>query len=197
MREAVKALVLTRVLDVRRGDGTYVTSLAPQLLLEGLGFAVDLLQGETLPEVMEVRRLLEPSATGLAAARMTPQQLAVIEQHLLAMRRAGEDVEQLVREDMAFHQAVVAATGNDALVSVLAGLSGRTLRMRVWRGLVEANAASTTLAEHEAIFRALQARDQLLAQAAALVHVNSSEAWLRAALDRAKAEAGLLPAGRG
>src|ERR671913_720955 len=70
-REAVRALVLARVLDVRRGDGTYVTSLAPHLLLEGLGFAVELLRDDTLLEVMEVRRLLEPAATGLAAIRMS------------------------------------------------------------------------------------------------------------------------------
>src|SRR6188768_1783025 len=71
VREAVKVLEAARVLDVRRGDGTFVTSLAPKLLLEGVGFAVELLQGETLLEVMEVRRLLEPSAAGLAARRIT------------------------------------------------------------------------------------------------------------------------------
>ncbi|MDF2581206.1 MAG: FadR family transcriptional regulator, partial [Microbacterium sp.] len=38
MREAVKALEVIRVLDVRRGDGTYVTSLEPKLLLEAISF---------------------------------------------------------------------------------------------------------------------------------------------------------------
>jgi GntR family transcriptional repressor for pyruvate dehydrogenase complex len=182
MREAVKALVLTRVLDVRRGDGTYVTSLAPQLLLQGLGFAVDLLQDDTLMEVIEVRRMLEPMATGLAAGRMTAAHLAEVERHLEAMREAGTDIERLVHEDMSFHRAVIAATGNTTLVSVLDGLSSRTLRARVWSGLVESNASASTLSEHEAIFRALQAGDAPLAQAAALLHVTSSESWLRAAL---------------
>jgi GntR family transcriptional repressor for pyruvate dehydrogenase complex len=59
MREAVKALELVRVLDVRRGDGTYVTSLEPRLLLDGLGLAVDLLQDDSILSVVEVRRLLE------------------------------------------------------------------------------------------------------------------------------------------
>src|SRR5580765_90248 len=43
-REAVRALVTARVLDVRRGDGTFVTSLRPELLLAGIGAAADLLQ---------------------------------------------------------------------------------------------------------------------------------------------------------
>jgi DNA-binding GntR family transcriptional regulator len=47
-REAVKALAVARVLEVRRGDGTYVTSLQPSLLLEGLGGAVELLQGDSV-----------------------------------------------------------------------------------------------------------------------------------------------------
>src|SRR5204863_3738765 len=41
LREAVKALSLINVLDVRQGDGTYATSLAPSLLLEALNFIVD------------------------------------------------------------------------------------------------------------------------------------------------------------
>jgi DNA-binding FadR family transcriptional regulator len=41
LREAVKALSLVNILDVRRGDGTYVTSLEPTLLLEALSFIVD------------------------------------------------------------------------------------------------------------------------------------------------------------
>src|SRR4029453_8968741 len=68
-REAVRVRTPPRVLAVRRGDGTYVTSLEPKLLLEGVGFAVELLQGETLMEVVEVRRLIEPAATGLGAPR--------------------------------------------------------------------------------------------------------------------------------
>jgi GntR family transcriptional regulator, transcriptional repressor for pyruvate dehydrogenase complex len=182
MREAVKALVLARVLDVRRGDGTYVTSLAPQLLLQGLGFAVDLLQDDTLMEVIEVRRMLEPMATALAAARMTEAHLTEVERHLDAMRDAGTDIERLVHEDISFHRAVIAATGNATLSSVLEGLSSRTLRARVWRGMVESNASASTLSEHEAIFRALQTGDAPLAQAAALLHVTTSESWLRTAL---------------
>src|SRR5699024_833226 len=42
LREAVKALEVVRVLDVRRGDGTYVTSLEPGLLMEAVAFVVDL-----------------------------------------------------------------------------------------------------------------------------------------------------------
>ena len=67
VREAVRALVTARVLDVRRGDGTYVTSLRPELLLEGIGAAVELMQEGFSLELIAVRRILEPAATALAA----------------------------------------------------------------------------------------------------------------------------------
>lgn len=179
MREAVKSLVMARVLEIRRGAGTYVTSLEPGVLLEGLGSAVELLQGDTLLEMIEARRLFEPVATGLAATRISPEALEVVAVHLAAMRSARDDVELLNRHDAAFHRAVVAATGNETLASLMDGIAGRTVRARVWRGMIDGNAAQGTLNEHQAIYDALAARDAALAQATALMHVNTTERWLR------------------
>ena len=183
MREAVRALVAARVLEVRRGSGTFVTSLEPRLLLEGIGEAVELLQGDTMLELTEVRRLFEPAATALAATRITAGQLAEVKGHLEAMRAAMRDVELLNKHDAAFHRAVVAATGNQTLSTVLDGISGRTVRARVWRGLVDADThadvAGQTLREHEAIYAALVSGDPLRAHAAAFMHVTTTETWLR------------------
>ncbi|WP_158853511.1 FadR/GntR family transcriptional regulator [Saccharothrix deserti] len=184
MREAVKALVVARVLEIRRGDGTYVTSLEPEVLLGSIASAVELLRGDTLLELTEVRRLFEPVATGLAATRISVSELAVVEGHLNAMRAARDDVELLNKHDVAFHRAVVAATGNATLTTLLEGISGRTVRARVWRGLVDDNAAARTLAEHEAIYNALVDRDAALAQAAALMHITTTERWLREHVER-------------
>ena len=184
VREAVKALVVARVLEIRRGDGTYVTSLEPALLLEGLGSALELLQGDTVLEVMEVRRLFEPVAAGVAAARISATGLAAVERHLTVMRAARDDVVLLNDHDVAFHRAVSAATGNETLASLLENISRRTVRARVWRGMIDDDVTDRTLAEHEAIYQALAAGDAMLAQASALVHVSTTERWLRAHLSR-------------
>lgn len=177
-REAVKALELARVLEVRRGDGTYVTSLAPGLLLEGLGNAVSLMEGSVL-ELTEVRRLLEPSATGLAATRITDSGLRIVAELLDAMQEAVEDVERLTVLDAAFHREVVAAAGNETLTALLDGISSRTLRARIWRGTVDRGVTHVTLDQHKAIYDALAGRDPAVAAAAALMHVDTSERWLR------------------
>ena len=178
-REAVKALVVARVLEIRRGDGTYVTSLEPAVLLEGLGAAFELLQGDTQLELAEVRRLFEPVATGVAAARITPAELGEVANHLAAMRAAKEDVELLNQHDAAFHRAVFAATGNQTLSSLLEGISSRTVQARVWRGMVDDAVADRTIAEHQAIYDALAAGDAVLAQAAALMHISATEKWFQ------------------
>ncbi|GII77380.1 GntR family transcriptional regulator [Sphaerisporangium rufum] len=196
LREAVRSLVTTRVLEVRRGDGTYVTSLAPELLLEGVGVAVELMRGDDLLEITELRRLFEPVATGLAATRITAEQLAEVHRCLTAMIEAQDDVEALNQHDDAFHRAVLAATQNKSLSALLGGISGRTLRTRVWRGMVEDDVAARTVAEHVAIYEALAARDAPLAQAAALMHVSATETWVRDNIRRASPGAGPRRTGR-
>jgi GntR family transcriptional repressor for pyruvate dehydrogenase complex len=187
IREAVKALELIRVLDVRHGDGTYVTSLQPHLLLEGVGFALDLVQDDSILEVAEVRRLFEPMATGLAAERVDDEALQRLADYVERMEQAGDDQEQLIHCDHSFHSTVFEATGNRTLMSILDGLSSRTLRARIWRGVLEGEASQQTIREHHTIYQALAAHDRPLAEAAALMHVSTSERWLRDMLSRRQA----------
>ena len=93
LREAVRALSQINVLDVRRGDGTYVTSLAPGELLSGMVFAMELLQSHGLEEVVEVRRLLLPPAAALAAQRVTEEQLEQMHDVVEQLERATDPEE--------------------------------------------------------------------------------------------------------
>ncbi len=184
LREAVKALSQAKVLDVRRGDGTYITSLSPELLLSGLSFAVDLVQDQTLHEVFEVRRLLEPAATALAASRITDAQIEKLRRSLEHMRET-DDPEELVRRDAEFHAEVVAASGNQTLCSIISVISARALRARIWRASMS-GVKSMTLEQHSAIVDALEERDASLASSAATLHLSASQKWFREFLPPSK-----------
>lgn len=181
LREAVKALEIIRVLDVRRGDGTYVTSLEPKLLTEAMSFMVDLHQDETILDIFAVRRILEPAAAAMAAGRITPEQTAALR---ATMENIDEStsVEQLVEHDLVFHQLITAAANNSYLASVLDALSSSTVRARIWRGLTQEKAVDRTLSEHAAIVDALERGDAELAKALLTVHISGVEHWLRQAL---------------
>ncbi|MEV8226453.1 FadR/GntR family transcriptional regulator [Streptomyces sp. NPDC079167] len=181
LREAVRALSLIRILDVRQGDGTYVTSLDPQLLLEALSFVVDFHRDDTVLEFFAVRRILEPAATAMAALRMTEDQLDALGDQLDALG-PEPSVEALVAGDLEFHRSIVQHSGNSVLCSLLDGLSGPTTRARVWRGLTQEDAVGRTLREHRAILAALRDRDAEAARSWATVHVASVEQWLRSTL---------------
>jgi GntR family transcriptional regulator, transcriptional repressor for pyruvate dehydrogenase complex len=193
VREAVRALVTARVLDVRRGDGTFVTSLRPELLLAGIGAAADLLQDDFTLELVQVRRILEPAATAMAATLITDETLSELDACLHQMSLAPSHNE-LVQFDEQFHNLVATASGNATLASMLNGVSSRTTRGRAWRGVIEAGATERTIAEHGAILEALRARDPRLAEAAALVHVSTTETWFRNVLRAKEPDAALSDA---
>jgi GntR family transcriptional repressor for pyruvate dehydrogenase complex len=180
LREAVKALSLIHVLDVRQGDGTYVTSLDPGLLLDALSFLVDFHRDDTVLEFFEVRRILEPAATALAAERMSDADIGKL-QVLLDELSTAPTVEALIANDLEFHRRIAAGAGNAVLASLIDGLSGPTTRARIWRGLTQSGAVPKTREQHQAILDAIAARRPDLARSWATVHVAGVEEWLRQA----------------
>jgi GntR family transcriptional repressor for pyruvate dehydrogenase complex len=178
LREAVRALTMLGVLKTRRGDGTYVTSLEPELLLASTGIALDLLQGNTLVELIEVRRLLEPGATALATARIGDADLARLEDCMERIDNA-RDINDLVEADDEFHAVIAHAAENSTLASLLGNLSGRTLRARHWRGLTDEAVIERTKAGHHSIYRAIRGKDPEQARAAAAMHIHETETWFR------------------
>lgn len=182
-REAVRALVTAKVLDVRRGDGTFVTSLRPELLLDGIAFAAEMLQADYSLELIAVRRILEGAASSLAARNIDGDTLAALGSSLAHMRDA-QTHEVMVQHDAEFHALVAMASGNATLASMLAGVSLQTVRARVWRGNIDRDVVSQTILQHEDILAALVARDPVLAEQAATDHVATTEAWIRNAVAR-------------
>lgn len=178
LREAVRVLEQMRVLTVRHGSGTYVSSLEPSQLLEGISFAVEMMRDDTIREVIEVRELLEPAATRLATRRMTPENLDAI-RAAYEKNRIQTTVEDLVHTDIEFHSAIVHAAGNETLSTILDGLSSRTVRQRIWGGVVSENAVGRTVDLHRIILQAIESGDEHAAEAAAFTHVAQSRRWLK------------------
>ena len=177
LREAVRALSLMNILDVRQGDGTYVTSLEPTLLLEALSFIVDFHRDATVLELLAVRRILEPAATAMAAERATDAELEELGK-LLDSLGESPSADELVANDLEFHRRIVACSGNSVLSSLVETMSAPTTRARVWRGLTQAGAWERTLAEHRAILHAMVLRDAEAARSWSTVHIASVEQWL-------------------
>ena len=177
LREAVRALSQINVLDVRRGDGTYVTSLAPGELLSGMVFAMELLQVQGLEEVVEVRRLLLPPAAALAAQRVTKEQLADMHAVVDQLQRAT-DPDEIAGLHRRFGSLVSDASGNETLSSILRALQlrGENIR-RAWLSADPAN-RDVALAHQRMLLDALERGDSDMARSIATVQVDERRRWL-------------------
>lgn len=177
LREAVCALNSMNILSVRQGDGTYVTSLEPHLLMEALSFASDVSPGGTALQLLQTRRMLEPQATALAARLITAGEVERLREILERSEQTG-DAEEFVRLDTAFHTRIVALVGNPFLSASLQVMSAHTHRVRMLRGNRVGRAIESVHAEHRAILGALETRDVTAAAAASTLHVTAVERWL-------------------
>jgi DNA-binding FadR family transcriptional regulator len=142
LREGVRALSILGVVHTRQGDGTYVTSLDPARLLSPMALVLDLQDDGAMPAFHSVRRVLETEAAGLAATRMPDGAVA-------EARAILDQVTEVLH---------VAPVDHDRFIEI------DTVRARLWRGLHTEGIEERTHGEHEAIWRALAARDPAAAR---------------------------------
>ena len=119
IREAVRALAHTGLLEVRQGDGTYVRATSE------VSGAIRRLCGSELREVLQVRRTLEAEGARLAALSRTEEEVAEL-WSLLARRETElreRRWEDFARTDAEFHTAVVRAGHNGLLTELHRGLT--------------------------------------------------------------------------
>ncbi len=178
LREAVRVLDYLGIVDVRVGDGTYVTELDGANLLRGLDLLGQVANESTALEIFEIRRILESAAAAIAATRITDEQLSALEAHL-AVLRSETDSERFVQLDLEFHDLIAAATGNVSLRMLCTSFSARTLRARLMRGQHVDGILARSNTEHDDIFRHIKNGEPVLAAASVTSHIAKVEHWIR------------------
>lgn len=163
VREALRSLVHTGMLEARPGDGTYVR--APSELEAPL---MRRARRARLEEAVEVRSLLEQQAAGLAARRRKPGDVRRLRALLEKQRRASEAGDRVAyaEADAALHRAVVACTGNAFLTEIYEYLGG-ALKLSVSPGLWDQMLADEEIRHHAALVDAIAAGNAAAAERAA------------------------------
>lgn len=154
IREAVRALVHSGVLERRQGSGTYVTARH-----ELTGYVARRLEAAELAESIEVRRAFEVEAARLAAARRTPADLDRLDRALVAREnawRAGY-APSFIEADAALHMAIVDAAHNSMLAELYASFHGALLASL--RGAVGDDLTPTSYVDHTDLVEAIRAGD--------------------------------------
>ncbi len=110
VREAMRVLAFSGLIEIRQGDGSYLRSMTDPLgTMRALSHC-------TLAQAQETRQILEVEAIGLAALRRTEDDLKGLRE---ALERSGElyhgDLEAYISADLVFHKRLVDAARNPAL----------------------------------------------------------------------------------
>src|SRR5579875_1641754 len=113
VRQALTALEVMGLVEIRHGDGVFLTH-PPEVVLPPLATALAD-EHEQLPAVMEVRQAIEAQTARLAARRRTAEDLETLEGALDRMARAIEAGEDPADADSDFHDGIVAAARNPLL----------------------------------------------------------------------------------
>ncbi|MBZ4016538.1 FadR/GntR family transcriptional regulator [Streptomyces purpurogeneiscleroticus] len=164
VREAIRALVHSGLLETRQGDGTFVVSDDDS--------AVALrrrLERAELTHVTQVRQGLDVIAARQAARHRTDAQLAAIEA-ALARRRAAlaaHEDEAFTAADADFHVLVAEASANPVLADIYRSLS-TALRAELRRAACLDTATAAPTDPHHLLVEAIRERDQAAAVDAAV-----------------------------
>lgn len=170
VREAIIALELDELVEVRLGSGVYVTNRAPPSGHEGTKDIGPF-------ELLEARHAIEGEACALAALRIEDAQLAQLSALVAEMRDDNRHNEILMSEDAdrRFHELIASSTQNSGMIAAVQMLWDARARSPQSHSMDDkgrARGLKPPIDEHAAIVRALKRRDPEAARAAMHEHIS-------------------------
>ena len=158
VREALRVLASKGLIESRRRRGTLVLpegewrQLDPDVLVWRMNEAPTT---RFLRDLMDLRAMIEPTASGLAAARATPTELALLQSLARELEHTESNERAFIEADMRFHRAVVQAAHNDVLLQVSTAIESG---LRLSREVTVTMGHSARVAEHREVAAAIASR---------------------------------------
>ncbi len=169
VREAIRKLELEGFVVMVPRKGAYVAGISTR----------------DITEVFEIRAALESVASGLAAERITEEELEELERLLVIVAECTKtgDVDKVIRVDTDFHDCLYKASRNNRLVQIISNLREQIQRARKI-SLASPGRLKDTLKEHKKIVEAISERNVQLAHDLALEHIENAENSMLEAMEK-------------
>jgi GntR family transcriptional repressor for pyruvate dehydrogenase complex len=175
VRDALRALAVRGLIEVRRGVGAIVVDGARRSVGDILATALRV-NSYSVPELLIARSVLETEVAGLAARNRTPEDVEELASALHTMREAtmSGDVATTIIAHERFHVRLALATRNRVLEDFVAPLTAQALATAA-AAMQDHWLDTNDLWVHEAIYRFVAAGDREGARSAMVVHARTIE----------------------
>lgn len=179
LREALRVLEMTGIVESRHGGGTFVLDLVPSGVVSPLSVLLEA-TGDAVGDLWEMRIIFEPAIVARAAARARPESIEVLTalvdrlQNSIANKASDDDVIQIDRD---FHIALAEASGNKVALRVLT-LIAELLTEGRRHFITSDERRNRAYQAHSRILDALVAHDSVAARTAMLEHLEEIEAFI-------------------
>jgi DNA-binding GntR family transcriptional regulator len=163
IREAIRKLELEGLVIMMPRKGAYVADLSLK----------------DITDVLEIRAALEGMAAGLAALRITDEEIEELELTALQFHQAieADDFDMIVQKDIEFHDRIFKATRNDKLLQITNNLREQVQRFRIMY-INKSNKSKDLAKEHYEIAEAISKRDINMAERIAKRHIENAEKYI-------------------
>jgi GntR family transcriptional repressor for pyruvate dehydrogenase complex len=173
IRDAIRSLELTGLVEPRQGAGTIVRELSAQSLVNPFANALKRRQ-ELVSELLDFRKMLEPPLAARAATHASPDEISEMEEILQRQEATLSHGEASIAEDAEFHYSIALASGNSVVLKVLDILMD-LLRETRERSLQLKGRPQRSLAGHRRILAAIKRHDAEAAKDAMRRHIEDVE----------------------
>lgn len=177
----MKSLDLLGLIEVRQGDGTYLSHGTSSLLPQVVEWGMLLGTPQTL-DLIETRAHLEVILAKLAAERITDQESSAL-RHCLTQMELAESATDFAQADADFHLTIAVAARNQVLSDILTSIKS-LLHVWVLRVIRQTGERASVIEQHQRILAAVVARSGQDAAEAMDQHMRTVTALLRRSIDK-------------
>lgn len=171
IREAMIAMELSGVIEIRTGSGIYVNKQRPSLEATDKGVGPF--------EIMEIRYIIESEACALAAARITDAQIEKLKEVLIEMEEEEKQPDASEKADWKFHLLIAEACQNSAIYSVVSWLwelRNQSELSTAFFEKIRKDGVHPSINDHRKIVEALEKRNPEKARMAMKFHIENATA---------------------
>lgn len=173
IREALSALHMMNVITIIQGDGTYVSSLKPDILLQPFKVLTSLGEAD-LTCLFEVRKILEVGIAGLAATNITEVEIETLENCYEHSLKSKMNYIEFLKVDEELHSIIIQASRNIILINIMLSIGQIARSSREITGQFP-DIRSTVVNDHKKIINALKSKDAKKSKEAMEKHLENVE----------------------